>query len=347
MKAFPNLAIAQHVGKTENTLPPWRGASAKIFELQMRYFLKSLAHNFRLVFVDGPWLSEMHDDLKPVYSHMGPCYRWANWKPHNTPMDNSGIKEIECALMNAMKRGEGECEWVGLLGFSQGTALAFSILLENQLRPERDPWATAFAGANWRFGVIMAGRAPPFSLNPITQKNHHYKSFTQPLQGREQASFSDPSLTRLRTPTLHVHGLRDGGLELHRDLLENFILLAHTRLVEWDGAYRILIRSVDIKNITEAILEVANQQNTPTKHASTAKKGIFDWLSQGYCVMDLPDERAIHGPSGDILSFMYLDASRAWPKPLDLCSTVAYNVVYTFNHVPYLIRCSLLGSPRP
>lgn len=268
----------------------------------MRYFIKSLAHDFRLVFVDGPWLSEMHDDLKPVYSHMGPCYRWANWKPHHPPMDNSlAIKEIECALMDAMKRDEGEGEWVGLLGFSQGAALAFSILLENQLRLQRDPWATAFAGVNWRFGVIMAGRAPPFSLNPISQKNHHYKSFTQPSQGREQASFSDPSLTRLHTPSLHVHGLRDGGLELHRDLLGNFTSPAHTRLVEWDGAHRIPIRSADVKNITEAILEVANQQDTTMKHASTAKKGVFDWLSQGYCVMDLHDERAIQGPSGDII----------------------------------------------
>ena len=268
----------------------------------MRYFIKSLAHDFRLVFADGPWPSEMHEDLKPVYSHMGPCYRWANWKLHHPPIDDSSaIREIECALMKAMEKDEGEGEWVGLLGFSQGAAIAFSILLENQLRLQRDPWATAFAGVYWRFGVIMAGRAPPFSLNPITQKSHHYKSLTQLSQGREKASFSDPFLTRLRTPTLHVHGLRDGGLELHRDLLECFASPAHTRFVEWDGAHRIPFRSADVKKITEVILEVAKVQEKPAEYAPAAKKSIFDWLSQGYFVMDLHGQRAIQGPSGDIM----------------------------------------------
>jgi len=125
------------------------GVSAKIFELQMKYFIKSLAHDFRLVFADGPWLSEMHEDLMPVYSHIGPCYRWANWSLHRSPIDDSSaIREVECGLMKAMDKDEGEGEWVGFLGFGQGAALAFSILLENQLqlRLQRDPWAIAFAG---------------------------------------------------------------------------------------------------------------------------------------------------------------------------------------------------------
>lgn len=79
----------------------------------------------------------------------------------------------------------------------------------------------------------MAGRAPPFSLNPITQKSQHYSSLMQLSQGCEKALFFDPFPTRLRTPTQHVHGLRDGGLELHRNLLEYFASPAHTRLVGW------------------------------------------------------------------------------------------------------------------
>ena len=239
---------------------------AKIFELQMRYFITSLSRDFRLVFADGPWPSEMHEDLKPVYSHMGPCYRWANWKLHHPPNnDCTAIGEIEDALTNAMDKDEGEGEWVGLLGFSQGAALAFSILLENQLRLQRDPSATAFAGVNWGFGIIMAGRAPPFSLNPITQNSHHYNSVTKPSHGRDKASFSDPFPHRLRTPTLHVHGMRDGGLELHRDLVGCFASPIHTRLVEWDGAHRIPFRGVDVEKIAEAILEVARIQETPAK----------------------------------------------------------------------------------
>ena len=234
------------------------GVSAKIFEIQMRFFSKSLASDFRLVFVDAPWPCEMHDDLKAVYSHMGPCYRWGNWKPDHAPIDESqAISEIERVLVNAMDKDEGDGEWVGLLGFSQGAGLSFSILLENQLRLQKDPRATAFTGVFWRFGVIMAGRAPPFSLNPITQKDHHYKNLTQPSPARNMALVSDPFLNRLRTPTLHVHGLQDVGLELHRDLQEWYASPADTWLVEWNGAHRIPFKSADVDEITEAILEVS------------------------------------------------------------------------------------------
>ena len=221
--------------------------------------MKSLASDFRLVFVDGPWFCEMHDDLKSVYSHMGPCYRWGNWEANHSPIDEtSAIGVIESVLMNAMDKDEGDGEWVGLLGFSQGAGLAFSILLENQLRLQKDLRATAYTGVYWRFGVIMAGRAPPFSLNPITQKDPHYKSLTQPSPTRSMTLVSDPFLTRLRTPTLHVHGLVDPGLELHRDLQEWFASPAHTWLVEWDGGHRIPFKSADVNKITEAIIEVAN-----------------------------------------------------------------------------------------
>ena len=248
----------------------------------MRYLINSLAHDFRLVFVDGPWASEMHDDLKPVYSNMGPCYRWANWKPHHSPRDEmSAVGEVESALMKTMDGDEGQGEWVGLLGFSQGAALAFSILLENQLRLQKGLWATPFAGAYWRFGIIMAGRAPPFDLSPNTQKSHHYKSLTQPFQGRDEELSPRPFPTRLRTPTLHIHGLRDAGLELHRNLLEQFASPAHTRLIEWDGAHRIPIKSADVKKITEAILEMAKAQEASARNTSTSKISELDPLSIG------------------------------------------------------------------
>ncbi|MCJ1381390.1 hypothetical protein MMC17_004500 [Xylographa soralifera] len=190
-------------------MPPRRRRFRKDIRALDEVLCQESGHDFRLVFVDGPWPCQMHEDLKPVYSHMGPCYRWANWSAHHPPIDeSSAIREIECSLMKTMNSDEGTGEWVGILGFSQGAALAFTILLENQLRLQRDPRATASAGVHWRFGVIMAGRAPPFSLSHITQKAQHYKSLTQRSLCYEKASFPEvfPFATRLRTPTLHVHG---------------------------------------------------------------------------------------------------------------------------------------------
>lgn len=234
------------------------GVTAKIFELQMRYLIKSLAPHFRLVFADGPWLSEMHEDLKPVYSHMGPCRRWSRWLPHQPQLsESSAIKELEDSLMRVMDEDEGIGAWVGLLGFSQGAKLAFSILLENQLRVQNDRWGTAFTGVFWQFGIIMAGRALPFNLSYGRKDSQHYAGLTQISQDCGNSLGFGPFPDRLRTPTLHVHGLRDSGLSLHQTLLNSFTCADHTKLVEWDGAHRIPLKSADIKKITEAILEVA------------------------------------------------------------------------------------------
>ena len=38
----------------------------------------------------------------------------------------------------------------------------------------------------------------------------------------------------LRTPTVHVHGMADPGLHLHRRLLEQYCEEGSATLVEWD-----------------------------------------------------------------------------------------------------------------
>ncbi len=155
-----------------------------------------------------------------------------------------------------MDNDKGTGEWVGLIGFSQGAKLAFSMLLENQLHHEEDPSATGFVGANWKFGIIMAGRAPPYSLSDRTM---YSKDFTRP--GELPQEFDDYAASKvkdkLRIPTLHVHGLRDPGLELHRNLLRYFCDPASAELVEWDGGHRIPFKSGDVKLVTDGILRTA------------------------------------------------------------------------------------------
>ena len=224
----------------------------------MRHFIKSLAPHFRLVFADGPWISEMHEDLKPVYSHMGPCRRWGRWKPSHPPLEHfSAIREVEHSLTKAMVEDEGTGEWVGLIGFSQGAKLAFSILLENQLRLQKDRQSTGFAGVHWDFGVIMAGRGPPYNLSNGHKSSQHYSSITGVSVGCDSELSSLPFPNKLQTPTLHVHGLEDGGLEMHRHLLKHFTSPNDSRLIQWHGAHRIPIASEDVKAVTEGILETA------------------------------------------------------------------------------------------
>lgn len=234
------------------------GVSAHIFRLQCRYFIKSLEPHFHLVFADGPFLSEMHDDLRPVYSEMGPCYRWSRWRPEHPPVDDdTAIDEIEYNLTSAMDADKGTGEWVGLIGFSQGAKLAFSMLLENQLREQYDPFSTGFAGVQWKFGVIMAGRAPPYSLSDRTKFSKHYSRLGELPKEYDYAASNIQVQDKLQIPTLHVHGLSDPGLELHRHLFREFCDPASTALLEWDGAHRIPFKTWDVKLITDGILNIA------------------------------------------------------------------------------------------
>ena len=232
------------------------GVSAQIFELQMRFLAPGIERHFRLVYANGPFESDMHPDLKPVYSGVDQCHCWSRWLPDHPPVDpHCAIEEIEHSLTSTMDADEGTGEWVGLIGFSQGAKLALSILLENQFRQEEDRFAVGFAGVQWKFGIIMAGRAPPYSLSDRTKDSKHYVRPGELPQefGRADEKFRD----KLRTPTLHVHGLLDSGLELHRDFLEYFCELSSTRFLEWEGAHRIPFRPNDVTSITDGIPKTA------------------------------------------------------------------------------------------
>lgn len=233
------------------------GASAQIFEAQMRYISKYLQNHFRFVFVDAPWVSEKHPALKPAYPHMDPCYRWARWLEEQPPLDDAtAASEVEEALMTAMADDEGTGDWVGLLGFSQGAKMAFSILQENQLRSRKNGTLKGFAGVDWQFGIIMAGRGPPFCLSSLSRRQKGYSSFTQLPYHLDDSIYHTPFSDKLQTPTLHIHGLRDEGLEAHRELLAFYTASDCARLIEWDGGHRLPIKSEDVRRVAEAIKDL-------------------------------------------------------------------------------------------
>ena len=193
-----------------------------------------------------------------MYSGMEPCRRWSRWLPHHPPIEHeSTIAEIEYALTHDMEADKGTGEWVGLIGFSQGAKVAVSMLLENQLRQQEDPFAPGFAGVQWKFGVIFAGRAPPYSLSHRTANNRCYEKLGDLPRENGVDSTAAESPDKLRIPTLHVHGLRDPGLALHQRLLRCFCDAASTRLVEWDGGHRIPFKPLDVQLVTDNIFKIA------------------------------------------------------------------------------------------
>jgi len=136
-------------------------------------------------------------------------------------------------------------KWIGLLGFSQGAKMAASLLLRQQNQEESKAdrgRRSRTRDIDYRFAVLLAGRAPLISMDIDM-----YSPFA--------AGLADSGILGL--PTIHVHGLRDAGIAMHRDLLHKCCEKGSTRLVEWDGDHRVPIKTKDVAPLVAEILAVA------------------------------------------------------------------------------------------
>lgn len=208
-------------------------------------------------------------DVIQVYGSYGPFRRWLRWLPEHAEIDaESCIEEIGYSIRTAMEDDErdgGRGEWVGLVGFSQGAKLSASLLLEQQAREElaeregeKDIGVSPIGiqGLNWRFGILLAGRAPLSNLNPKVLKSRALVSAADISEGFQFCDEVDDEAI-LRRKTVHVHGMADAGLHLHRRLLNEYCEKGSAALVEWEGAHRIPLMSKDVDRVVEAIYDVA------------------------------------------------------------------------------------------
>lgn len=238
------------------------GTNARIFRAQCRFLRAELSTELRFCFADAPFPSQPGPDVVSVYRECGPFRRWLRSGPEHPQIDpKAAVSMIEKSLDAAMREDDRQGatgEWVGLLGFSQGAKMCASLLLRQQVRTEK--LGKHFAGSNYRFAVLMAGRGPLVSLDPDLIMN-------TALVDASQIGLSNPPHQQclesreyvLRLPTIHVHGSRDLGLELHRQLLEKYCD-GNARLVEWDGNHRVPIKTKDVTAIVQQILAVAEEE---------------------------------------------------------------------------------------
>ncbi|KAJ6119128.1 hypothetical protein N7523_003408 [Penicillium sp. IBT 18751x] len=214
------------------------GTNARIFKAQCRVIRNHLADSFRLVFADAPFPSPPGPDVTSVYGDWGQFRAWLPLPTINEYVIDK-IDESIAAAMNADDRAGATGPWVGLLGFSQGARVAASLLFRQQwysLHPAVcfDPKDVgAFAPTEYRFAVLLAGRGP---LIEMCARGDNVQ----------------PEFDLLQLPTIHVHGLQDPGLEMHRDLLR-CCLSSSARLVEWDGDHRVPITTKDVGKVVAEI----------------------------------------------------------------------------------------------
>ncbi|KAF2233764.1 hypothetical protein EV356DRAFT_503297 [Viridothelium virens] len=233
------------------------GVTGAIFKAQARSIIKALPE-FRFIFADGPYFCDPHAAIIPVYQDWGPFRRWLRWLPEHPATDaESAVEEIKYALETCANSDEGTGPIVGLMGFSQGAKLAASLLYEQEAQMK----ATGSASTQYQFAVLLAGRCPLVSMSSLTESPGLVSA------GDVSEGFDTSKNDRshiLSLPSVHVHGLNDVGLHLHRKLLHEYCDPASTRLVEWDGEHRVPIKQKDVQKIVDAVRDVVETQTTIT-----------------------------------------------------------------------------------
>jgi hypothetical protein len=214
-----------------------------------------------LCFVDGPFICAPHPSIVSVYGDFGPFRRWLRWLPEHPETDAAtASSEIKYQLKLAMEEDDvkgGTGKWVGLLGFSQGAKISASILFTQQKLLET--FGKDAAGSDFRFAVLLAGRAPlvlldsrialPAGIADASEESVNFRNWPQDGDGDHQ----------LRLPTIHVHGLRDPGLDHHRRLFELYCEKGSATLIEWDGDHRVPIKPMDVEPVAEAMMTLGKR----------------------------------------------------------------------------------------
>lgn len=228
------------------------GVNSETFRAQARSIIRALP-DFRLVFADGPFFCAPGPGIVPVYEDWGPFRRWLRWLPEHAEIDDeAAIEEVNYAIETVKREDEGTGAWVGLLGFSQGAKLASSLLYEQQIREEK----LGEAETEYKFAVLLAGRSPIVSFSELTRS----PACVAAGAISEGFHYEGESPHVLRLPTIHVHGLNDQGLHLHRKMLNQYHDPNTATVIEWDGIHRVPIKKVDVQPIADAIYRIAREQ---------------------------------------------------------------------------------------
>ncbi|KAF4119583.1 putative esterase [Geosmithia morbida] len=225
------------------------GTNADVFQLQSRSIIRRLGSTFRFVFINAPFYSDTHPDIVPFFGDLAPFYRWLRWEGGHEHDEEAESKILE-TCRRAMDKDPGSGAWVGVMGFSQGAKIAASLL-----------WAQEHVDGGdgpFKFGIIIAGRAPIVVLDP--QKKLHPVPYTA---NANQMSVESKDLApdnkgqhAISIPTLHVHGLQDPGMHLHRVMADKYCKDGTARSIEWDGGHRLPIRPDDVEIMVSEILDM-------------------------------------------------------------------------------------------
>ncbi|KAK0102598.1 hypothetical protein ONS95_006207 [Cadophora gregata] len=196
------------------------GSTASIFTIQSEQLTRLLSNTFQFVFFDAPFERDAGPGVLPIftYDQYGPYRTWFTRSPDGTERvdgrgeNGKGEGGVERALRLIAEEG-GEGEWVGLMGFSQGTRVVGGILADQMRRREMGV-PKAEGELDFRFGILCMGGAAPM----VSDLMH--------------ASLSEDLIN---IPTLHLHGTKDVNYENGKKQLKAYY--DQSTATVWDIVY--------------------------------------------------------------------------------------------------------------
>ncbi|KAH7310181.1 putative phospholipase/carboxylesterase [Rhexocercosporidium sp. MPI-PUGE-AT-0058] len=198
------------------------GSNEVIFKTQCRQLQKELDSVLELVFFNAPFTSEPGPDILPAFATYAPFRSWFRIEAETGELaDGSGYDDLGnggLERVRKMMRAVGPAEeWVGVMGFSQGTRVVGGLLLDQQRRAQARARGEICEPCDIqiRFGVLCVGGGAPMlpTLNGI--KAH-----------------SEEDL--IAVPTLHYLGLRDINLPRGKIILQKYYDASSAKLWELD-----------------------------------------------------------------------------------------------------------------
>ncbi|KAM4057348.1 serine hydrolase (FSH1) domain-containing protein [Hirsutella rhossiliensis] len=251
------------------------GTNARIFRMQCRAFKYHLGREFRFIFAQAPFPSKPGPDVTSVYSNYGPFRAWIRPVEEGEDLDlcaTEASKLIQSSINTAIDADShlgATGEVVGILGFSQGARIAASLLYNQQLRCQQlgndsEKKAESTMGwPNFRFAVLLAGRGRLIWLTPDAPMPEGLVPPLQPagmppLMLDDAVSWDGLHIqNKLQLPTVHVHGVKDIGLEFHRQLAKCYCVPDSSTVIEWEGEHRVPIKTKDVFPVASQMLRLA------------------------------------------------------------------------------------------
>ncbi|KAE8153361.1 serine hydrolase FSH [Aspergillus avenaceus] len=193
------------------------GSNSTIYEVQCAQLSRLLENEFELVYFDGPFLRTPGPGILPAFEDFAPFRSWFKTDGNETEQgdgsgyDFSGRDGVERVWRLMGEAGPGG-DWVGVMGFSQGSRIAGGLLLDQQ---RRVAMGEELGGRPvLKFGVMCMGGGVPM----VSEVGYKMGDASEMIE----------------IPTLHVHGLKDNFLSLGRQQYAAYYSPKTKRLYEVD-----------------------------------------------------------------------------------------------------------------